>query len=239
MSGELYLRSTLPFLSPQVTAAEARYLTEAFRALPVEGAIADLGCGHGRHACLLAESLRPRPVLGLERDPHALALRRPGFAVVRGDLRCLPFGSASLAGAYAWYASLFSLSDEEIPLALVEAARCLRPGGLLILQTVPYERVSAAPPSAFERVLPDGSRLTERSAFDPSTGRDVCRRRLEEPGGRLLSGEFSIRYYPRPHLTRLLDAAGLSVSWVHGGLDGAPVSSSSTDLIVGAEKTHG
>ena len=40
-------------------------------------------------------------------------------------------------------------------------------------------------------------------------------------------------------LRELLESAGFSVSWVHGGLTGEPLSSTSTDLILGAERRHG
>jgi len=36
-----------------------------------------------------------------------------------------------------------------------------------------------------------------------------------------------------------LESTGLSVKWTHGSLDGEPLSSDSTDLIVGAELRHG
>src|SRR4051794_25984531 len=105
--GELYLRSTQPFLSPEITAREVAYLERAFSGLTLPGPVADLGCGHGRHAAPLntSGSLKGR-VVGLELDPYSLAHRLPGFPAVQGDLRALPFESHSLAGAYAWYSTL-------------------------------------------------------------------------------------------------------------------------------------
>jgi SAM-dependent methyltransferase len=238
--GELYLRSTQPFLSPEITAREVAYLQRCFAGLTLPGPVVDLGCGHGRHAAPLNASgpLEGR-VVGLDLDPYSLSHRAPGFPAVRGDLRALPFQRGSLAGAYAWYSSLFSFSDTEHRVILQEVARCLRPGALLVFQTVPYERLREQPAAAFQRTLPDGSLLEEESHFDPSTGLDHGSRRLTLPDGRVLSGIYTIRYYPLADLTQLLESTGLAAKWVHGSLEGEPLSSTSTDLIVGAELRHG
>ncbi len=238
--GELYLRSTQPFLSPEITAREVAFLEKCFAGFQLPGPVVDLGCGHGRHAAPLNTSgpLKGR-VVGLELDPYSLAHRLSGFPAIHGDLRALPFQSGSLAGAYAWYSTLFAFSEAEHRVILREVARCLRPGGLLVFQTVPYERLREQPGAAFQRTLPDGSVLEEQSRFDPDTGMDHGRRRLTLPDGRILSGVYTIRYYPLAELTQLLEATGLTTRWVHGGLEGEPLSSISTDLIVGAELRHG
>ncbi len=238
--GELYLRSTLPLLGPEVTRREVAYLEGSLENLGIPGPFVDMGCGHGRHAAALNTSgpLTGR-VIGLELDAYTLAHRLEGFPVVRGDLRSLPFRTHSLAGAYAWYSTLFAFTDAEHRVILEEVARCLRPGGRLIFQTVPYERLCAQPRAAFAHTLPDGSVLEEESHFDPATGRDHGRRRLKLPGGRILSGEYTLRYYPLAELLQLLESTGLSPKWVHGGLAGEPLSPASTDLIVGAERGHG
>ncbi|MBJ6765555.1 class I SAM-dependent methyltransferase [Myxococcaceae bacterium JPH2] len=236
--GELYLRSTLPFLSEPVTAREADYLASVFASVP--GPVVDLGCGHGRHAARLNASgpLAGR-VLGLELDPLSLAMRRRGFPAVRGDLLALPFRAASLGGAYAWYSTLFAFSDEAHVRLLREVARVLRPGGTLVFQTVPAERLAASPSAAFTRRLPDGSVLEEESHFDAVRGRDVGRRTLTLADGRVLSASYAIRYYPLAELTQLLESTGFSTAWVHGGLEGEPPTPESTELIVGAVLRHG
>ncbi|MDC0707528.1 class I SAM-dependent methyltransferase [Stigmatella sp. ncwal1] len=238
--GELYVRSTLPFLSAEITAREVAYLERCFTDLALAGPVVDLGCGHGRHAAPLNTSgVLAGRVVGLELDAYSLAHRLPGFPVVEGDLRALPFPSASWAGAYAWYSTLFAFSDAEHRVILREVARCLQPGAVLVFQTVPYERLLEQPSASFQRVLPDGSRLEEESHFEPATGRDHGRRRLITPEGRVLSGEYAIRYHPLPELVQRMEEAGLRVKWVHGGLEGEPLTSASTDLIMGAELRHG
>jgi len=238
--GELYLRTTLPFLSEGLTTREVAYLSRSFQGHSVPGPVVDLGCGHGRHAARLnAEGPLEGRVIGLELDALTLKERLPGFPVVRADLRELPFGTSTLAGAYAWYSSLFVFTDEEHEALLREVARCLKPGGRLVLHTVPYERLAAHPEARFEQQLPDGSLLEEESRFDAVRGRDEGHRRLTLPEGRILSGRYSIRYYPLADLTRLLESTGFSTCWVHGGLEGEQPTGTSTDLIVGAELRHG
>lgn len=238
--GELYLRSTLPFISEEMTAKEVAYLAKRFEDLQVPGPVVDLGCGHGRHAARLnTQGPLAGRVIGLELDALSLQERLPGFPAVRADLRSLPFRTGSLAGAYAWYSTLFVFSDEEHVALLREVARCLRPGGRLVLHTVPYERLAAQPEASFSTRLPDGSLLEERSRFDAARGRDEASRRLTFPDGRVLSGQYAVRYYPLADLIQLLDFTGFSMCWVHGGLEGEPPSGTSTDLIVGAELRHG
>jgi len=233
--GELYLRSTRPFLSAETTAREVAYLRECLGDLEVPGPIVDLGCGHGRHAAPLnTEGPLAGRILGLELDALSLRERLPGFPAVRADLRALPFRTGSLAGAYSWYSTLFVFSDEEHVALLREVARCLRPGGRLVFHTVPHERISSQGEASFSTRLPDGSHLAEDSHFDAVRSRDEGHRRLTLPDGRLLSGRYSIRYYPLAELTQLLEFTGFSVLWVHGGLEGGPLTDASMDLIVGA-----
>jgi len=235
--GELYLRSTLPLLSAEVTAREVAYLASSFA--PVQGVIADIGCGHGRHAAALEQGVLKGRVVGLEKDPESLLRRAGAFPAIRGDFVNLPFRPASLGGAFAWYSTLFVHDDKSNQQVLTALGRTLRPGGRVVLQSVPFERLAEQPEARFEGQLPDGSTVTERSRFDPKTGLDHGERQLTLPDGRQLSGSYTIRYYPLPELLTLLWGAGFTLRWAHGDLDGAPPSAKSTDLIVGAEKTHG
>ncbi len=236
--GELYLRSTLPFLAGDVTDREVEYLRQAFSDLRVPGPIADLGCGHGRHASQLAGTLGGRFLFGADLDPVSLAERDAGFDAVRADLFRLPLADRRLAGAYAWYSTLFVFEDADIERLLKRVAAVLKPAGMLVFHTVPYEHVASLPVAGFDGPLPDGSHLVEKASFDPATGRDNAYRELTRPDGTVLSGHFFIRYYPRPEMARLVEGAGFKVKWMHGGLDGGPVSAASTDLIVGLERTH-
>lgn len=237
--GELYLRSTRPLLGPEQSRAEGEYLGRAFDRLEVPGPILDLGCGHGRHVSRLQHRWADRAVIGLELDPLALAEREGSFPAVRADLASLPFRDASLAGAYAWYSTLFLFEEDLERRIFSEVARCLAPGAMLVLQTVPFERLERSPTASFERDLPDGSRLRETSRFDPLTGIDEGERELTLPDGRTLRATYFVRYRRLPELRALLARNGLSIREVHGGLQREPPSGGSTDLIVLARRENG
>jgi len=106
--GELYLRTTRPFLSDEVTEAEGAYLRQVFAAHAPQGPLIDLGCGHGRHLPLLTGT---RPVFGVDRDLLSLTEAKLVRPVVRADLMELPFRDGSLAGAWAWYNSICTFAD--------------------------------------------------------------------------------------------------------------------------------
>jgi SAM-dependent methyltransferase len=235
--GELYLRSTRPFLGDAVSEREAEYLARAFSEAGVQGPVVDLGCGHGRHAARLQGRLPGGgPVVGLDLDDLSFREREGGFPGVRADLRQMPFRDASLCGAFAWYSTLFVFEDAEQRRVLREVARCLRPGALLVVQTSPRERLERAPTAVYEGQLPDGSHLRERSRFDADSGRDIGVRELTTPDGRVLSAHYFIRYYRLPELAELLASEGFVVRWVHGGLDGQALDDDSADLIMGVAR---
>jgi len=225
--GELYRASTLPWLSSARTAAEVLALGRLLKDAPGPTTL-DLGCGHGRHAVPLAKA--GRRMVGLDLDEGALGLaatsaRSVGAALslVRGDLLALPFRDGSFHAAYAWYSSLFLWSDERHAALLASIARCLAPGGLFVHQSVDPEVLDASLRGEVKVTLVTGDQLTERSSFDRATRRDEGHRVLVRRDGRVLEGGFSIRYYDREELTRLLAAAGFeSVAFFAGPELGLP-----------------
>jgi len=115
--------------------ARARATRARYAGLLPEGAIVEAGCGVGTE--LVAFESLGRRLHGLDYAPSALgALRRarPRASLTAGDVHRLPFRSGSLAG-YLSFGVLEHFPFGPLP-ALEEAARALRPGGLLVA-TVP------------------------------------------------------------------------------------------------------
>lgn len=225
--GELYLRSTRPFLPEVLTDAEASFLRQR---LP-SGRVLDLGCGHGRHSRRLGPG-----VVGLDADSRSLEEAALHGPVARGDFRALPFRSRVFRGAYVWYNTLGTFEIEQARAILQGLARCVEPDGLVIVQGTHPGRARDQPRASYEGVLPDGSQLSEESRWRAEAGRDEVHRQLVLPDGRVMAASFFIRYYELEQWRRLLESAGLAVAWACGGIDGSPLRDDSMDVIVGAHK---
>ncbi len=232
--GELYLRSTRPFLRDHVTDAEGAYLSERLREAGVAGPVLDLGCGHGRH--LARVRAQGWNAVGLDSDARSLAEARQHGPVVQGDFFCPPFLPATLGAAYCWYNTLFTFEDDEQREALAAVARCVAPGGLVVLQGSAKALAAQNPVARYDGLLPDGCRLEERCDYDSARSRDVISRRLTLPDGRVMAADFFIRYYDPDEVRALVEAAGLTLKWVHGGVDGSAPTPLSSELIVGAQR---
>lgn len=137
-----------PFLTPERTVDEAAAVLELLELAP--GAeVLDLACGWGRHSIELARAGCRVTGLDLSETLLARAARRADAAGVevewvRGDMRELPW-----AGRFDAVVSLFSslgyfLSDAEDLRVLRAAARALRPGGRLLLETMHRDQIARA-----------------------------------------------------------------------------------------------
>lgn len=102
------------------------------RAAGLGASVADIGCGTGRLAPYLAGlGLSPH---GTDLSPEMIRVARrdyPGFPFDVADLRDLPFGDASQAGAVCWYSLMF-LAPSVRPAAFGEIARVVKPGGYFV-----------------------------------------------------------------------------------------------------------
>ncbi|MEO6987427.1 MAG: class I SAM-dependent methyltransferase [Aquihabitans sp.] len=105
---------------------------EMVRARPY-GLVADVGCGPGRVASLLAK--HDISVIGLDVSEGLLAHARaahPALPFENGQLDDLPLDDGSLVGAVCWY-SIIHTPPSALDVVFGELARVLEPGGLLLL----------------------------------------------------------------------------------------------------------
>ena len=111
---------------------ERRLLAE-FAASNASGLIADIGCGPGQAAAYLSGC--GVNVVGVDLADEMVAQARrlfPTLRFERADMRALPFADGALAGIVALYC-LIHLAPDEVPAALAEFRRTLRPGGALLV----------------------------------------------------------------------------------------------------------
>jgi len=192
--------------------------------------VADLGCGYGRHLRELVQY--GHRATGVDRSGLLLAEARtevPRAALVRADLRALPFHQGSLAAAFCFYSSMFLGTEEDAALALVEAARVLRPGGALVLTTDNPLRIAAHPHASTEHDVPGLGKVAEEGRFDGAV--DHVRKTVRLESGEVLSAEFHIRYYPPAALGALAYVAGLRLVRLH-----EPLTETTPQLVALLEK---
>ncbi|MFI9605255.1 class I SAM-dependent methyltransferase [Streptomyces sp. NPDC052043] len=151
--------------------ASMRRQGEALDALMGEGraAVLDCSCGIGTQAIGLA--LRGHRVTGTDLSPRAAARaareaahRNLTLSTAAADMRHLLFPDGRFdAVVCADNALPHLLTEQDVRTALAEMRRVLRPGGLLLISTRPYDdllrtRPASAPPQVHRP--PDGSEPT-------------------------------------------------------------------------------
>ncbi|KWI45551.1 SAM-dependent methyltransferase [Burkholderia ubonensis] len=125
-----YLTSTV-----HATGADLQALADAVRATP-DATVLDLGCGAGHASFAVAP--HAREVVAYDLAPQMLATvdaaaRERGFANIRtcrGPAERLPFDAAT----FDWVVSRMSAHHwHDVPAALAEARRVLKPGGRVLM----------------------------------------------------------------------------------------------------------
>lgn len=108
-------------------------------ALPRDAAVLDAGCGTGGLLRGLERTAPGWTLVGVEREPVALALarRKTRATLVHGSIDALPFPPDRFHAIVS--ADVLYHAGVDEPAALAECLRCLRPGGRLVLNLPAYE----------------------------------------------------------------------------------------------------
>lgn len=222
----------------------------------VRGPVLELGCGTGRISLPLARA--GVSLVGIDRSDAMLAhaVRRAArlrqtpprrsrrLALVRGDIRYLPFDAASFDLVMAPYGILQSLlRDADLKATLDAVARVLKPGGTFGLDLVPdvpqwkeyTERVQMSGKAA------GGAHLTlvESVRQDRRRRLTIFEQEYRVRRGRETSRHpftLTFRTVPIAGMARRLERAGFAIRSVLGDYRGRPWDDRADVWIILAEK---
>lgn len=170
----------------------------------IDGPIVDAGCGPGHWTQHLRDL--GATVEGVEMVPEFVAGARARFPAVSfrlGLIDALPVATDGLAGLLAWFSVIHTVPDA-VPGVLAEFARCLAPGGLLLLGFFAGERVEPfdhAVVTAYYWPVAEMGRMLDSAGFDV-----VQVRTRTEPAGRPVAAVTAELRRPRPGAPRARDA---------------------------------
>lgn len=188
----------------------------ALLALPEGSLVLDLPCGWGRLRPALER--RGYRVIGGDLSPLNLQRHRTEFpgALVRMDLRSLPFSSVCADGVLCAYTSWgYFPSEEENLRQLKEFTRVLKPGGVLLLDLAGRRAIERNLSRTGNGWYPTQEGYRERVRWSPDGRRVLVERLLEGERFRhdiWLPEDSEVRCF--------LDSAGLELDRAFGGLDG-------------------
>ena len=197
--------------------------------------VLDLACGAGRHAAELERA--GAEVVGFDLSPAMLHRARTlsAAALVRGDMRALPFRSRSFGVVVNLFTSFgYFRDDAEHRLVVHQIADVLAPGGRLVLDYLNADQVRQT------------LRRDSEEVRDGATAARVVRRFSEE--GRYVVKEIElraenrsfqerVRLFTAQELAGLLEEAGLRVTAQFGDYDGRPVSADTPRVILVGERS--
>jgi SAM-dependent methyltransferase len=163
------------------------------------------------------------------------ARERTDVALVRGDMRALPFRHATFALAVNLFTSFgYFLSDDEHRRVVHQVAAALAPGGYFVLDYLNAEQVRRTLEASEQAARLRGAaerrtevRVTRRIGED---GRFVIKEiELRDEGRRF---QERVRLFHADELAAMLTDAGLQVHARFGDYDGAPPTPDSPRVIL-------
>lgn len=219
--GEDYAASVASALTAVRSAAEVEFILRETGAQP-PAAVADVACGHGRHANLFAA--RGFNVTGVDQNAAYLERARVETPVgaparyIQGDMR------EAVGGPYALVLSLFHsfgfFSDDDNRRMLQSWADALAPGGSFALDVWNRDGLLRRnTPGRAWQAAPDLS-VEERYTYDALSGRSTIHYTYTYGDGRRREYEASFRLYTPAELRAMFSDAGLTVTALYGSLTG-------------------
>ena len=185
--------------------------------------VLDLCCGHGRHLEALAKRNIRATGVDLSLPLLKEALLRGSGALLRADMRKLPFaaGAEGFSVLLNFFTSFGYFQEENDNLAVIEEiARVLRPGGRFLLDLMNPHNASSPEPSTLRE---EGSfEIAEERWFSQEDQRVEKRiRLLDRTTGRESEYMESVRVYLEDEIISILAERNLKVEQVFGDFEGS------------------
>ncbi|HEX6123530.1 MAG TPA: class I SAM-dependent methyltransferase [Ktedonobacterales bacterium] len=234
-----YTDSVRDLLTPERSLAEVEFILRETGLKP-PAKVADVACGEGRHAAILAA--RGFQVLGVDQNADFLAKARaatPAAAhaeYVVGDMR------QAIGGPYDLVLSLFHsfgfFSDTGNARMLRAWGDRLTLGGQLVMDIWNRDRILRHFEAEHTWQAGHELRVTERRRFDPLTGRLFIHYVYAYKEGQQFTHDASHRLYTPPEMRALLISAGIEVRAVYGTLTGEPYHLDAPRLVIFGRKVQ-
>jgi SAM-dependent methyltransferase len=207
-----------------------------------DGCVLDVACGTGRHTIALCNL--GFDVVGFDISANLLGIakKRGASALVRGDMRFLPFKTGAFSAAVSVDNSFGYLpTEKEDAQSIAEVKKVLRTGGVFVLDMFNCEKLvekyssKEASPKLYD--YPRFALEQKRSVS--SDGNWLCDRwtiKLHDNGQERVF-DHKARLYTRAQLEAMLSMAGFSVDQVFGDYEKQPFSRDSSRLIINVNAT--
>lgn len=191
--------------------------------------VLDLACGAGRHSRVLAKRWW---TTGLDLSEVLLRLARresATTALVRGDMRVLPFRNAAFGLVVNLFTSFGYFQDDESHLRVVrEVARVTSHGGTFVIDFLNATRIRQSLVPYDEREI--GGRVVEQRREISDDGRFVVKRISIRGSDKIFTER--VRLLGPDDLRRILDSAGFDVATAYGNYDASPLTPESPRVIL-------
>lgn len=210
--------------------------------LPAGARVADIPCGQGRHAHLLAEAGFAVSGLDYSDDLLEVARRRgtgPNLRYTRGDMRKLP---AKWRGRFDAVVNLFTsfgffANASDDAKVIGEFARVLKPGGILVWHGGSRDGVAGKFLARDWWQTGDGTMIGHERSFDPLSGKLSVRSSWNGPRKKG-SREHQIRLYTATRIAELCAEHGLIVEQAFDGFRNRALSRKSSEMMLVARKAE-